>query len=259
MFTSAILSAILATGALGAPTTFLESRSVGVATNQACFSGARGGCASSINDNDGIGAGSDSYTYYSGGAGNFPARAKWVSFNSMFSANAVNMRVSCANNGWGANDSENEINLIRQGIEAVAQTSGVDHRYILATIMQESVGCVRVPTTSNGVVNPGLMQSHNGVTFNPSDPAGSIKQMIIDGTQGTSSGDGLVQSLNTYGEVYSAARTYNSGSIASDGDLSNGNGATACKLHLFLESKNLAILPIPRGLHALDTCRKSQS
>ena len=28
--------------------------------------------------------------------------------------------------------------------------------------MQESKGCVRAPTTNNGVRNPGLMQSHNG-------------------------------------------------------------------------------------------------
>ncbi|KAH8588807.1 hypothetical protein B0O99DRAFT_465374, partial [Bisporella sp. PMI_857] len=172
--------------------------------------------------------GQDVYTYYSGGAGNFPERSKWVSFNQMFTANAVNMRVSCANNGWGANDSEEEIKLIRQGIDSVAQISGVDHRFILATIMQESVGCVRAPTTNNGVINPGLMQSHNGVSFNPSDPAGSIRQMIIDGTQGTASGDGLVQGLNKYGDVYRSARVYNSGSIASSGDLSDANGATAC-------------------------------
>jgi hypothetical protein len=230
MLTKSLLITALASGAFAAPTAFSFNvvRTVGTATNGACFDGDRGGCAHSVNDNDGIGAGSDSYTMYSGGASNFPDKSRWVSFNNMFTANAVNMRVSCANNGWGANDSEDEINGIRQGIESVAADSGVDHRYILATIMQESVGCVRVPTTNNGVRNPGLMQSHNGVTFDPSNPAGSIRQMIVDGTQGTASGDGLVQTLNKYGDIYRAAREYNSGSIASSGDLSDGNGATAC-------------------------------
>ncbi len=216
---------VLATGALGAPV--ILGRSVETVSNQACFSGARGGCASSVNDNDGI-SGQDAYTYYSGTASNFPARSQWVSFDQMFTANTVNMLVSCGNNGWGANDSQDEINDIRAGIEAVAAISGVDHRFILSIIMQESVGCVRAPTTSNGVTNPGLMQSHNGVTYDPSNAAASIKQMIIDGTQGTSSGDGLAHGLNTYGDVYDAARVYNSGSIASSGDLSDANGATAC-------------------------------
>lgn len=230
MLASIPLLAVLVSGALAAPTIYSSNRarSVATATNTACFDGDRGGCAHSVNDNDGIGSGSDVYTMYSGATSNFPDKSKWVSFNSMFTANAVNMRVSCENNGWGANDSGDEVNSIRDAIESVAAASGVDHRYILATIMQESVGCVRVPTTDNGVRNPGLMQSHNGVTFDASNPTASIKQMIVDGTQGTASGDGLVQTLNKYGDVYRAAREYNSGSIASSGDLSDGNGATAC-------------------------------
>lgn len=52
--------------------------------------------------------------------------------------------------------------------------------------------------------------------------------MIIDGTQGTAYGDGLVQLISRYGDYYSAARAYNSGSIAADGDLSDANGATKC-------------------------------
>lgn len=94
--------------------------------------------------------------------------------------------------------------------------------------LPQSVGCVHVPTTNNGVRNPGLMQSHNGATFNPQKQKESIVQMIRDGTQGTKSGDGLVQLINKSGNVYAASRMYNSGSIAPDGNLSNGNGATAC-------------------------------
>ncbi len=52
--------------------------------------------------------------------------------------------------------------------------------------------------------------------------------MVKDGTQGTADGDGLTQGINASGDIYSAARIYNSGSIAPNGDLSDGNGATAC-------------------------------
>lgn len=49
---------------------------------------------------DGI-AGSDSYTYYSGGPGNFPSSSQWMSFDAMFEANRALMRGSCGWNGWG--------------------------------------------------------------------------------------------------------------------------------------------------------------
>ena len=52
--------------------------------------------------------------------------------------------------------------------------------------------------------------------------------MIQDGTQGTPHGDGLVQTLNQYGNAYAAARGYNSGAVAKSGDLSDALGATTC-------------------------------
>ena len=72
------------------------------------------------------------------------------------------------------------------------------------------------------------MQSYNGASFSPYHPTQSILQMVQDGTQGTKSGPGLVQHLNSHGNAYSAARMYNSGAIADNGDLSHANGATAC-------------------------------
>jgi hypothetical protein len=69
-------------------------------------------------------------------------------------------------------------------------------------IREKSIGCVNVGATQNPDPsqphNPGLMQSNNGVTFvgNSASNAAqqqSITQMIIDGTQGTASGWGLVQ------------------------------------------------------------------
>jgi hypothetical protein len=70
------------------------------------------------------------------------------------------------------------------------------------------------------------MQSHNGVEFNPKDPAGSILQMIRDGTEGTKDGDGLKQLHKKYGNYYEAFRGYNSGSV-NKADLNDPVGATA--------------------------------
>ena len=71
------------------------------------------------------------------------------------------------------------------------------------------------------------MQSHNGVSFNPGDPAGSILQMVRDGTTGTSSGDGLKQCYEKNDRnYYEAFRAYNSGSVNKE-DLNDAKGATA--------------------------------
>jgi hypothetical protein len=159
----------------------------------------------------------------------------------MFEANKATMSASCSGYGF-ENDSDDEINSINNAIQSVSASSGVDARFILAIVMQESTGCVRVGGTNNGVYNPGLMQSHNGQgtcnTGTPVSPCPSdeITQMIKDGTTGTADGDGLEQLLeqavSKYGadgatEYYIAARMYNSGSVAADGNLGQG-GATAC-------------------------------
>jgi hypothetical protein len=103
----------------------------------------------------------------------------------------------------------------------------------------EDAGCVRAPTTNYGVRNPGLMQSHDGTgtcndagTVQNPCPANTIVQMIRDGVAGTASGDGLVQTLKRAPSAraaayYGAARIYNSGSIATSGDLGAGI-ATKC-------------------------------
>ncbi|KAK6534137.1 hypothetical protein TWF281_005475 [Arthrobotrys megalospora] len=181
-----------------------------------------------VNTNDGVAYGTDSYTYYSGGPENFPSSKNWISFEAMFQANMPLMKQSCGWNNWGPDNTDRQIGYMKTYIQQVARASRIDQRAILAVIMQESAGCLRAPTTSNGVTNPGLMQSHNGVSFDPLRPVTTIKQMIIDGTMGTAYGDGIVQLLNQYGNYYKAFRAYNSGSIAPSGDLSDGNGATPC-------------------------------
>lgn len=72
------------------------------------------------------------------------------------------------------------------------------------------------------------MQAHNGHTYSSSHSNESILGMVQDGTQGTASGWGYVQHLNTYGSPYRAARSYNSGLIPASGNLSEAAGATAC-------------------------------
>ena len=155
------------------------------------------------------------------------------------------MQASCAT--WGVpDDTATEIANMKSAIQSVGSATNVDPRFILAIIMQESTGCVRVITTSYSVLNPGLMQSHNGTgscntnnaylglpgvdytgTVQTPCPMSEITQMIQDGTAGTPSGDGLEQCLQEQGHTdvsrfYRAARMYNGGSIATSGDLGQG-------------------------------------
>ena len=161
--------------------------------------------------------GGGGYVNYSGPASKFPARDEWASYEFLWKQNSALMKF---------HNSESEIADIKSSIETVARESGVDVRAILCIIVQESGGNVRVGSTNNGIHNPGLMQSHNGVSFNPSDPKGSILQMVKDGTEGTKSGDGLKQCLERYGNYYECFRTYNSGSVDKN-DLNDPVGATA--------------------------------
>lgn len=144
---------------------------------------------------------------------------------------------SCAQFGV-PNNSDAETDDIFNGVNQASNETGLDARFILAVLMQESNGCVRTPTTNWGVRNPGLMQDHNGAATcnengvqNPC-PRDTIVQMIRDGAAGTPSGDGLTQCVAKTGasdvsKYYKAARMYNSGSIDSSGNLGLG-GSTHC-------------------------------
>lgn len=169
-------------------------------------SGGGGGGGNPIPGDDSGTTGGGPVVYYSGPASNFPDPASWQRWSLMWARNSGVMRI---------NDSPEEVAHIEQAINTVSRESGIDRRVILAMIMQESQGNVRVNTTysADGVRNAGLMQSHNGVSFDPNNPQGSILQMVRDGVQGTPFGDGLVQLLARYGNVYAAIRGYNSGSV----------------------------------------------
>ncbi|KAJ5801257.1 uncharacterized protein N7518_003325 [Penicillium psychrosexuale] len=162
----------------------------------------------------------------------WPSLSQWSEYDTLWALNQILIAASCDN-------SDDETSDINTSIKSLASETGVDARFILAIVMQESKGCVRVQSTDNGVLNTGLMQSHAGEGTCNTDgslttpcPASTIKQMITDGTAGTASGDGLkqcfeAQSGATATKYYKAARTYNSGSIDSSGNLGAG-GATHC-------------------------------
>jgi hypothetical protein len=182
----------------------------------------------------------DSYKFYSGDGVTppWPTIDEWVgTFDDMFSFNMEIITGSCSQFGV-PNNSEQEIQDVSTGIQTVAGETGVDPRFILAILLQESKGCVRAPTTNYGVNNPGLMQDYDGSAscniggnIQHPCPANTITQMIRDGVAGTT-GPGLVQDLAQAGcedvsKYYKAARIYNSGSIPVSGDL-GAPGATPC-------------------------------
>jgi hypothetical protein len=205
---------------------------------------------SAVVNNDGIGAGTDKYVQYSGDGSTgdgWPDISQWASFTDMFNANKAIMLASCSkftdhDGNPVPNTTEDEITSIQKAIEQVARHTKVDHRFILAVMIQESGGCVRVPTTNWGVRNPGLMQDHDGEATCNSDiapypvlnpcPQSKITAMVRQGTAGTLAGDGLANCINEAGSsgsqsFYRGARIYNSGSIAASGLLQDGI-ATHC-------------------------------
>ena len=144
-------------------------------------------------------------------AAGWPDKSAWVTFEAAFTANSPTML---------ATDSQSEVDTIKSSIQSVSASTGVDPLFILVNIMQESSGNVRVGSTAVANGNPGLMQSHAGVSCAGQTPCPDnvITQMIQDGTGGTATGDGLQQAIaqaggNDAATVYKAARIYNSGSL----------------------------------------------
>lgn len=237
------------TSSADSTTTFATSTSAAASTTSApapsAYSAPAPTSTSSGGSSSGSGSGSglgDTYTVYTGdgstGAG-WPSESDWTNFDAMWTANLDYISISCEQFGV-ADNSDSESADLKSAIQDVASSTGVDARFILAVVMQESKGCVRAPTTAYSHANPGLMQSHegegscNGADGNVQNPCpqDEITQQIEDGTAGTSAGDGLKQLLGQTGasdvsKYYKAARMYNSGSIDPSGDLGKGV-ATHC-------------------------------
>jgi hypothetical protein len=118
---------------------------------------------------------------------------------------------------------------MKQAIKDESQASGIPKELILAIVMQESKGCVRIHTTGGGVnINPGLMQGRGTATCNPGSedgndhsiypcPKNTIVAMIHQGTAGQGLPTTLKGELNKFSnddddsKFYKAARRYNSG------------------------------------------------
>ena len=126
------------------------------------------------NYNSGSGYTSHSnYTCYRGLASNFPPPSKWASFNNLFPFQKSNALLPIG-------DSNAEAQAIYNAILSISKTAKVDARVILAVIIQESTGNVRVSCTFNGIQNCGIMQSYNPAnkTYDPKNMQASITQMV---------------------------------------------------------------------------------
>lgn len=118
-------------------------------TNSEAFStGAGNNNNANIYDGTGNG-GSDSYHCYYGGWENYPPSSEWIQFDDMFNQYKSVMEQGCGNLGISPEDTGEQIGQIWNGIQQVAETSLVDHRFILATIIQE----VRYPGLLLGQFN----------------------------------------------------------------------------------------------------------
>ncbi|KAK5046797.1 hypothetical protein LTR84_007151 [Exophiala bonariae] len=192
--------------------------------------------------------GSNHYVQYEGNgsvAAGWPAVLTWVSFNDLWVASLHSISRSCDQLYKVPNNSDQETQDLKDAINSVAHESRVDHRFILAAVMQETKGCVRAATSvsPDGIRNPGLLQSFKG-TFSCNDngkvqtpcPRDQILGMITDGVGGTADGHGFASDINAQKEVkdieyaeayYRGARLYNSGAIDDSNDLGKGS-ATHC-------------------------------
>lgn len=74
-------------------------------TSEAAFNSGGATHQDPSNTADGIGAGQDEYTYYSGDASQFPDSSKWISFENMWDGNYYNMMHACKYLGYKHNNS----------------------------------------------------------------------------------------------------------------------------------------------------------
>ena len=177
-------------------------------------------------------------------ADGWPDVSDWLSFDKMWDNLQPSFGQNCIGNVQG--NTPDETTQVKAAITFIGNLTYVDPRFILAVVMQESTGCVRVPTTGGLPGNPGLMQSDqgegtcnsNGSVLMPC-PCASIYQMVYDGTAGSQyDATSLVNMLNKASSMptdnqaqiyYRSARLYNSGpySLQNTTDLGSP-GATRC-------------------------------
>ncbi|KAK4547014.1 hypothetical protein LTR36_001234 [Oleoguttula mirabilis] len=113
--------------------------------------------------------------------------SSWLCFNDLW---RINEATILSKNGGDTYIKH----YIKEAILHVASESALDSRLILAFMMQESSGRASIPckSQSRGGSKCGLMQAMDGSTFDATNPAASILQMLRDGMDG----DGLDQALD---------------------------------------------------------------
>ena len=154
--------------------------------------------------------GQDTYILYTGPASTppYPAMSSWLNFSTLWKSNLPNIGSNCVfSSGTVPPNTRAESLALRREIAAVAAETKVSASYILAMVMQESAGCVRVPTTSSweGISNPGLMQSfkgdatcNNGGKMMQPCPTKMIRAMLLEGVKGNQ-GVGISPALQQAG------------------------------------------------------------
>jgi hypothetical protein len=123
-------------------------------------------------------------------AAGWPDALTWNSFNDIWVASQHAISRSCDSIYGVPNNSGDETQALYDAIKQVAHETRVDHRFILAAVMQESKGCVRAKTSvsPDGIKNPGILQTFKGThscnedgkVLNPC-PKDQILGMIADG------------------------------------------------------------------------------
>ena len=112
-----------------------------VTSSQAFSTGAGNRNNANIYDGTGNG-GTDIYKCYYGSYTGFPPSSQWIEFDDMFNYAKNALTASCSNvASTGPGDSGEQIGQIYNAIQQVAESSLVDHRFILAVILQEVSLC----------------------------------------------------------------------------------------------------------------------
>lgn len=162
----------------------------------------------------------------------WPSADQWKSFEELWAINydAVGKWGQCQDNPVSPEEKRDILDAINE----VSASAGIDRRFTLAMIMQESSGCVRTRDTTDPILNPGLLQSHNGphscFGLPGRCPRSLIFGMIADGVASTHQydrgGDGLKQCWDKQPapadlaqRYYQAVRCYNSGTYEPDKSL----------------------------------------
>ncbi|KAL1587997.1 hypothetical protein WHR41_03190 [Cladosporium halotolerans] len=161
----------------------------------------------------------EGYQCFHGDVSSYPIIDEWLSFDTLWD---INEEAILSNNNSNADIQR----YVRQSILQVADDSNVSPRLILAAVMQESSGKASVHCTGH-MLHCGLMQaSFNSHSFDPWNAEASILQMIREGVQ-VSFWWFELGSRPAAGQPYTAARSYNSGSVATDGNLYEAKWGTA--------------------------------